>query len=808
MKHFFIILGISFALSVNAQVTINPSAVDVCQEDSVIFVVSATGYDTDTLNFAWLQNGVGFGAPNNDTITVAPNVGSWNYTVNVTTPGGQFVGTGFVTLTVNENPTATANNTGPYCVGDTISLTASGGVSYSWSGPNGFSSSLQNPTITQASLAANGTYILVATNSFGCSDTTTTQVVVNPLPTPTITVSPNDTVCLGTTVALFATGGVNYSWSMGGSGPSTTWTPTTIGNVVPSVFVTDANGCSALEFLPMVVNPTPAVTAVATPATCFGDSTGSVSVNAIGGAPFSYLWSTGDTTQTVNGLPAGSYSILVTNNFGCSTTATAVVNQPLAAVTVDSLSITNASCNGTSDGSITVHASGGVGFYNYSWIDGGVGNPRTNLPAGIYTITVTDGNGCIATVSAVVTQPNQLNATAVGSSLACFGNTNGIGSVAVSGGTPPYSYLWSNGDVTQSISGLAAGNYTVIVTDANGCTATASAAVTQPNELVATVLNQTNVVCFDNNNGTIELTATGGTQPYSPLVQWSDGFVGGPIRTGLAPGTYTATITDANGCSASVTTTINGPTSPITVQWYAVQHPCEGANNGGITVNAFGGTPPYTFIWENEDLEGQILTGLGPGNYIVTVIDANGCVAGPFGQTLIANQGIVITTPSVVNYCVGSGETIQAIVSGGTQSYGYQWIAPNGVLYSTAQAIEPTMSGIWTLIVVDGLNCTAQTYITVNLVTCDPTSVGEQLEKQIKLFPNPVSSGGNVVITLPSTHNNDVTIHLMDITGKILFQERASQEIHQLNTSGMAAGTYIVQIASHDQFIAKKLVVQ
>lgn len=1104
MKKIAIILGMFFALSANAQQQISGPA-SICAGQSATLIAEVPGFNTDTLQFQWSQNGVLFGL-SNDTIVVNPSVGVWNYSVVIVTNGNQFIGNIYTTLIVNPNPTATAANGGPYCVTQTIGLTATGGVNYVWTGPNGFSSNAQNPT-RPAILANAGTYSVTVTNNNGCSATATTSVVVNANPIPTISVSPNDTVCLGTTVALFATGGVSYSWSVGGNGPSTTWTPTTTGNQIPSVFVTDANGCSALEFLPMVVHPNPAILAMGQQnVSCFGGSNGIASISLTPGSfPVIYQWNTGGTGSQINNLTPGTYTVTATNANQCSVTGSVTITQPTAAVTA-TVTTTNVSCNNGTNGMITVTATGGtapyqykigngpwvnsnifsnlsagiytimvrdanacqftltvsvsqptiltadadstriscnggnngtafVSFinggtapYTYVWNNGQTGSSISNLSIGSYTATITDANGCTVSAGTVVTQPAAITLSATVTPVTCNGGNNGsidltvtggtlpysylwsngfagqdpqgltVGtktiavtdtngctatgswvvnqptplmpttsstnatcvangsaSVSASGGVAPYNYLWSNGATTSSISAavgnynvtvtdangcqsiamaiiapatpvavsntiipiscyagnngaidlsvtgtspftyawsngattqdllglgfgtytvtvtaangctntqsftlvqpaflnaqalatnascfggtgsamvlatggtgnysfswspqggtgstasnLPAGAYTVTVTDANNCSVQASTVVTQPSQMVASIQNQTNAGCFGNNNGAITVTATGGTQPYSPLIQWSDGFVGGPVRTGLAPGNYTATITDANGCSASVTTTINGPTSPIVVQWYAVQNPCQGSNNGGITVNASGGVGPYTFTW-GDGFTGSVRTGLVAGNYTVIITDATGCQVGPFGQTLTANQAITITTPSVVNYCVGSGQTVQATGSGGTQPYGYQWISPNNSLYSTAQNIEPTVGGIWKLIIVDGLGCTQQLYITINLVNCPLTSVAEQtLENQIKLYPNPISFNGTATVQLPS-NIDDVTIQLIDLTGKILSQENVSGEFHQLNTFGISSGTYMVRIASHDQIVTKRLIVQ
>lgn len=1098
MKKLAVILGMLFTLSVNAQQQISGPA-SICAGQSATLIAQVPGFNTDTLQFQWSMNGVLFGL-SNDTIVVTPGVGTWNYSVVIVTNGNQFVGNIYTTLTVNQIPTATAIG-GAFCENSTISLTGGGGVSYNWSGPNGFSSSLQNPTITQATLAANGTYSLVVSNSFGCSDTTTTQVVVNPLPTPTITVSPNDTVCLGTQVALFATGGVSYSWSVGGNGPSTTWTPTTTGNLVPSVFVTDGNGCSALEFLPMVVNPAPAVTAVATPVTCFGGSNASITTNVSGGSSFSYLWSNGATTPFVSGLPIGNYSVTVTNNFGCLATTTAVVTEPLAAVTA-SLVVSNVSCNGGSNGSISVNASGGVGFYSYSWTGSGTGgNPRTNLTAGSYTVTVTDGNGCTASATGTVTQPIALTANAdsiplscngladgsafvsfisggtspytyvwsngaTGSSttglstgnyqvtvtdangcqvstatvvtqpaaitlsaqitsVTCNGGNNGSIDLTVSGGTAPYTYLWSNGFTGQDPQGLTAGNRTVTVTDANGCTATsswvvnqptalilnasttsatclgngngstsvnvsggtapysyswtgggtnnsitapagnytvtvtdgngcqslaiatigaavpvtasavvtpiscfagtngtidltvtgigpftyawsngvttqdltnlgwgnytvtvtaangcdtsltfslsqpaplvaqisatnalcfngtgsaavlatggtgnytflwspqggtgstannlptgaytvtvtdangctvqASTVVTQPSQLLATISNQTNIACAGNSNGSATVSVVGGTPNYSLL--WSNGAQT-QTAFGLAAGSYTVTVTDANGCTVTTTATITTAGSPLYANMTS-NPSCGNSNTGDITTSVSGGQQPYSYQWSNGATSPSI-SGLAPGNYSVIITDANGCTWSG-SQQILGSPGIVISL-SNQTLCQNNNELINATFTGGTWPYQFIWTTPSGQTFTTND-VNPVEQGVYQLTIIDAFGCQASGSMFITLTPCGTTTSIESIlsEDGVKLFPNPISSGQEFTLQLPS-NIQEVEIRVMDFVGKTVFQGRTNEPNYRISTSGLAAGTYFVQIATVDGSVStmKKFII-
>lgn len=664
MKKLFTILSIAFATIANAQVTISPSATAICQGQSVTLVANATGYNADTLNMQWLQNGVGFGAANNDTITLAPTVGVWNYTVNVTY-GNQFIGTGFVTLTVNANPTANAIG-GAFCENSTISLMGGGGVSYSWSGPNGFSSNAQNPSLP-ATLAANGTYALVATNVSGCSDTATTQVVVNPLPTPSIIVSPNDTVCQGTTVALIATGGNIYVWNTTATTTSITATPS-VGNTTFSVQATDGNGCQATANQTIIVRPNPVVNAIGINATCNGLNNGSAVVTAAVGAPFTYLWNTGATTAGIINLSPAVYTATVTNTYGCSATDTATVGQP-AVLTAAISGQTNVSCNGGNNGTATVSVTGGTAPYSFGWTGNGAGNnPRTSLTAGTYTVTVTDANNCSDTAVVSITQPLPLTANADSTTVSCNGSNNGTAFVSfINGGVAPYVYVWNNGQTGSSISNLSAGNYTATITDANGCQITAATAVTQPSPVTFT-FNQTNVTCNGGNNGSITVTANGGVGNYQYKI--GNGlWVTTNIFSNLTAGTYTIMARDANQCTAGPTTIIITQPNAITVTVGAIAQACDSLGQAWATVS--GGQGPYTYSWSN---------GLGTndsvqtvaGTYNVTVIDANGC-QGLGTAVIAAPQPVSITGTSANPTCFGGSNGSINITVTGDAPFTYQW---------------------------------------------------------------------------------------------------------------------------------------
>jgi len=401
-----------------------------------------------------------------------------------------------------------------------------------------------------------------------------------------------------------------------------------------------------------------------------------------------------------------------------------------------------------------------------------------------------------------------LNISSNNDTTACFGTASGTLTALATGGTGSYSFAWSpSGGTASTVTGLGAGAYTVVVTDANGCTATDLGQVFNAPQLIVSN-SVTNSQCAGSNTGTIDITVIGGTGLMQYWWTGPNGFtqISGDI-VNLAPGNYNLTVTDANNCTATHSAVVNGPTNPIVAQFVNVQVPCTGQNNGSLTINASGGTPPFTYLWNNGETT-AVNNSLTPGNYTVTITDANGCVYGPMGQTLLGNPSMNITIPAeLTNYCVGSGIPQGPTISGGTFPYAVQWEDPNGILFATSEQIEPLMSGLYTLTVIDGSQCSQTMYVPVTLVTCTLSGIHDLSSENITIFPNPISSGSNVVITLPNTIH-EVNIELKNITGQILFQDKTSDAQYTLNTSGLSSGTYMVQIASRNQLITKKLVVQ
>jgi hypothetical protein len=316
-----------------------------------------------------------------------------------------------------------------------------------------------------------------------------------------------------------------------------------------------------------------------------------------------------------------------------ATSGAAVHINDVLAVGLGAGGITPVNCFGGSNGAIDITASGGVPPYSYSWNPGGATTEDlAGVAANAYSVTVTDADGRTTSGSWTVTQPSALALSQTHVNVLCNGGSTGSIDLTVTGGTGSHTYAWSNGATTEDLSGLAAGSYSVTVTDANGCTASLGPITISQTAPFTLSETHVNVSCFNGSNGSIDLTVTGGAGSYTYV--WSPGGATTQDLTGLVAGSYSVTVTDDNGCSASL-----GPISisqPALLAASEVHTPtCLTSPDGSITLTVNGGTTPYTYLWSNGAIT-QNLTGLAAGSYSVTVTDAHGCTTavGPVAITL------------------------------------------------------------------------------------------------------------------------------------------------------------------------------
>lgn len=295
---------------------------------------------------------------------------------------------------------------------------------------------------------------------------------------------------------------------------------------------------------------------------CFGGCNGSVTLTTLGTPTFSYVWSPGgQTVQNPTNLCAGVNTVTMTDASACVATASVTITQP--ALLQDSTIIVNATCNGDCDASIDLVPYGGTSPYTYAWLPNGeTTQDISSLCAGSYSVTITDANSCTTSDNVIVTEPAVL-AVGVTPNNGCGSSCDKSGIAAPTGGTAPYSYLWSpGGQTTQTATGLCAGTFLVDVTDDNGCTAAGVVTISNPTALSVST-SSTDATCGTCPDGSTTATPSGGTSPYT--YSWSPGGCTSANCTGLTPGVYTVTITDANGCTQTAADTVGNSVGINTV---------------------------------------------------------------------------------------------------------------------------------------------------------------------------------------------------------------------------------------------------
>jgi len=650
----------------------------------------------------------------NPTIPSATAANSGVYTVTMTVAGCS-VSPASTTVTLYPTPaTPLAFGTTPICSGSALGLTTTSiGPIWNWTGPGGFTSTLQNPTIAAATVGATGTYSVTATSASGCvSLPGLVNITVNP--TPVAPTAPSQSICFGLSASLSASGsGATYEWynAPGGTMLATGASFTTPALTTTTTYYvqTNAGGCiGAQTAVTVTVAPIITVNAGVDDSICSGGNY-TLGVTPSGGG-YTNSWSapglpgfSSSATPVVSPVATTTYSVIVTDNFGCTGTnfVTITVGTPLIMTATG----TPANCSGACDGTGNVSASGSYGGYLYNWSTGATSTSVSSLCASTYTVEVTDLFGCTAQDTVQVVEPSPI-ALSISSINSNCNQADGSASVVASGGTGGYSYLWSNGQTTATAIDLISGSYCVTVTDINGCFDSICVNVLNTPGVTATITN-TPVSCNGLCDGTASISASSGVLPYTYL--WNNGQTT-PIASGLCPGLYTCTITDANGCTNTASATITQPTiiildaiPPVTI--------CIGQSTT-LNAAANGGHPlgGYTFNWTAPAFTGpsNTVTPLTTTTYTLTATDTAGCIsASPQTVTVTVNAPLSVVASPNVSICPGGNTTLTSLATGGDGTYVYSWMPGAGA--ASSFNVSPASTTNYTITITDGCTTTPAT---------------------------------------------------------------------------------------------------
>lgn len=620
-------------------------------------------------------------------------------------------------------------------------------------------------------------------------------------PTANFTLS-TSTLCAGGCVTINDNTSGNptsWAWTFTGGSPSSSSSQSpgnvcyaTAGTYPIRLISCNANGCDTL-IQNIVVSAPLVVTTSSTSVSCFGGNDGTATAVVSGGtAPYTYTWSpSGGSAATAPNLTAGTYTCLVSDATGCNTTVTVTVTQPT--VLSSAITTTNVACFGSSTGAIDLSVTGGTGPYTYSWNSGAYTTQDiSGLTAGNYNVVITDNNGCSTTNVATLTSPTSLTITIVTSNdPSTCGGSDGAINISVAGATPAYTYLWSNGATTQDITGVAAGPYTCTVTDNNGCTGTIGSTLVDPFAPVATTTS-VSPTCYGGSNGSIDLTVTGGTGPYT--YNWNSGMYTTEDISGLNAGVYSVAVTDFNGCVGGTVVTLTQPTQIAIAQVTSTNPTSCGGNDGTIDIAVTGGTPGYNYLWSNGATT-EDNSAMSAGTHTVTVTDNSGCTNSGTFVLNDPNPPTVTVTLGVDTVCQQFTNPIA--LTGGNPAGGT--FSGPGV---SAGVFDPMQANVgWNTIVyayTDGNNCTGNGTDSIWVDLC----LGMQPYHETNLFtlyPNP-NDGSFSFMT-----NEIGTVVITDATGRVVESHTSTGTQMQFKID--VAGMYFVTMTDKNGVSVTKPVV-
>jgi gliding motility-associated-like protein len=651
-----------------------------------------------------------------------------------------------ISVTITEPTAITSSEThiDALCNGasnGSVDVSVNGGVgpyTYLWS---------NNATSQDLSNIQAGNYTVTITDVNLC--TITQNATVNEPAAPTMLVAVTDATCFGGNGSATATPG-------GGTAPfSYTWSSNTINNPTNSlaagtytVSASDVNGCNQTASFTINQPADILIQETHTDVTCFGLANGDITLTVSSGVGpnYTYNWSPNVSTSNFAALlTAGTYNVTVTDQANCNKTIAVVISEPALPLTINVQS-NNISCFGLSNGSINISTSGATTPYTYNWSPNvSTTNTATNLPANTYNITISDVNNCSLITNVTISEPSQpLTVTNTSTNLSCFQSNDGAITLNTTGGSFPYQFVWSpNVSTTSSATGLTTGNYSITITDNNGCTTTTSASLSQPTLLTATE-NHVNVLCNGAATGSIDVIANGGTPGAGYTYNWNPNVSTTLSATSLTAGGYVITVLDANNCSTTITSIITEPTA-VQLNLSSTGALCFGDANGNVTATTTGGVSPFNYTLTSDGINFTpsstgLFSNLTAGNYTIEVVDNNNCPAtGTVSVTEPASINAQLNITNATCYSYKNGEIITT-ASGGAG--GYVFSSSTGITNNTG-LFSGLAAGSYSVTITDQNGCS----VTQVAAITEPDTV------IISILPNPLEVKLGESLQLNTTTN-------------------------------------------------------
>ena len=773
------------------EVSVTSYTDETCNASNGDITISATG-GTPTYSYQWDAN-----AGSGITETANGLDGGATYWVTVTDANGceavinQYIDTipvGVATITSIQDISCFGNNDGTATVsvvGTTLPY------DYVWS--NGYTETNSNSASSIAIGLSQGVISVDITDTNACVISASATInepaqLANTFILDTLECNAYTDASITTNV----TGGTSpnsYAWN--DVTFSTDSFLSNIGAGTYTVTITDNNGCSIIDSVTIADPPAMSLSFTSSNSSC-NQSDGAIDMTVTNPtAPMSYSWTGPNgftaTTEDVSNIPAGTYDVIVTNGSGCTVSGTATVideSGPIASI-IDSADVV---CAGDFNGHATVDATGGTGAgtYTYLWSNGDVTATATNLGGGTYTVSVTDQNGCVATTSVTIYEPDTLDFNLATFDPLCNGGNDGWASVTPFNGTAPYTYQWTGSGTNPNDSlfiDLEDGLYSIQITDANGCdTVLNNIQISEPPFISATS-TVVDVLCYGGNNGSITINATGGTVAGDYSYAWDINASSQTTSTasGLSAGSYTVTVSDDNNCTLEYTATIVEPTQLVIDTFIATDLSCYQSADGYVNSYVSGGTPAYTYQWAtatNPNYSGlEDIANIDSDTYFLTVTDANGCSV---DTSVFVDEPdeLIVSLNSIAETCYGYCDgIINSVVSGGTTNYNYLW-SDN----STNSNLTNVCPGSYDVTVTDVNGCVV---------------IGSEV---IDAAPQLFINVDNVVSTSCGGNNGEITISIGGGNGVPVIDWDAfvnnanSANLNNSHVIDLYAGNYFVQV--------------